>query len=37
MSCEPVKADDAPLADHPTTAYLNHIFYKENDGFPIMI
>ena len=35
MSCEPVKADDAPLADQ-ATAYLNHIFYKENDGFQLL-
>ena len=33
--CEPVKADDAPLADQ-ATAYLNHIFYKENDGFQLL-
>ena len=30
VRCEPVKAEDAPLADQ-ATAYLNHIFYKEND------
>ena len=35
VSCEPVKADDAPLADQ-ATAYLNHIFYKENDGFQLL-
>ena len=33
--CEPVKAEDAPLADQ-ATAYLNHIFYKENDGFQLL-
>lgn len=33
--CEPVKAEDAPLADQ-ATAYLNHIFYKENDGFTLL-
>jgi hypothetical protein len=33
--CEPVKADDAPLADQ-ATAYLNHVFYKENDGFQLL-
>ena len=35
VSCEPVKADDAPLADQ-ATAYLNHVFYKENDGFQLL-
>ncbi|BAQ88236.1 portal protein [uncultured Mediterranean phage uvMED] len=33
--CEPVKAEDSPLADQ-ATAYLNHIFYKENDGFQLL-
>ena len=35
VRCEPVKAEDAPLADQ-ATAYLNHIFYKENDGFTLL-
>jgi len=35
VSCEPVKAEDAPLAEQ-ATAYLNHIFYKENDGFVLL-
>ena len=35
VNCEPVKAEDAPLAEQ-ATAYLNHIFYKENDGFVLL-
>ena len=35
VQCEPVRAEDAPLADQ-ATAYLNHIFYKENDGFTLL-
>jgi hypothetical protein len=35
VNCEPVKAEDAPLAEQ-ATAYLNHIFYKENDGFTLL-
>ena len=35
VRCEPVKAEDEPLADQ-ATAYLNHIFYKENDGFTLL-
>jgi hypothetical protein len=33
--CEPVRGEDAPLAEQ-ATAYLNHIFYKENDGFQLL-
>ena len=33
--CEPVRADDAAIAEQ-ATAYLNHIFYKENDGFQLL-
>ena len=33
--CEPVRADDAAVAEQ-ATAYLNHIFYKENDGFQLL-
>jgi hypothetical protein len=35
VNCEPVRAEDAPLAEQ-ATAYLNHIFYKENDGFVLL-
>jgi|ETNvirnome_6_100_1030635.scaffolds.fasta_scaffold01758_6 hypothetical protein len=35
VKCEPVRAEDEPLADQ-ATAYLNHIFYKENDGFTLL-
>jgi len=35
VRCEPVRAEDEPLADQ-ATAYLNHIFYKENDGFTLL-
>jgi len=35
VTCEPVRAEDAPLAEQ-ATAYLNHIFYKENDGFVLL-
>ena len=35
VQCEPVRAEDAPLADQ-ATAYLYHIFYKENDGFTLL-
>ena len=35
MRCEPVRAEDEPIADQ-ATAYLNHIFYKENDGFTLL-
>ena len=35
VKCEPVKAQDEPIADQ-ATAYLNHIFYKENDGFKLL-
>ena len=35
VTCEPVRAEDAPLAEQ-ATAYLNHIFYKENDGFQLL-
>ena len=32
---EPVNAGDGPLAEQ-MTAYVNHIFYKDNNGFEIM-
>ena len=35
VKCDPVKAQDEPIADQ-ATAYLNHIFYKENDGFKLL-
>ena len=35
VRCEPVRAEDEPIADQ-ATAYLNHIFYKENDGFTLL-
>ena len=35
VKCEPVKAQDEPIADQ-ATAYLNHIFYIENDGFKLL-
>ncbi len=33
--CEPVRSDDTAIAEQ-ATAYLNHIFYKENDGFQLL-
>ena len=35
VSCEPMTAEDIPMADQ-ATAYLNHVFYKENDGFQLL-
>ena len=35
VRCDPVTAEDVPLADQ-ATAYLNHVFYKENDGFKLL-
>ena len=35
VKCEPVTAEDVPLADQ-ATAYLNHVFYKDNDGFQLL-
>ena len=35
VTCEPVTAEDVPMADQ-ATAYLNHVFYKENDGFKLL-
>ena len=35
VRCEPVTAEDVPLADQ-ATAYLNHVFYKDNDGFQLL-
>ena len=35
VRCEPVTAEDVPLAEQ-ATAYLNHVFYKDNDGFQLL-
>ena len=35
VKCEPVKAEDVPLAEQATN-YLNYIFYKDNPGFNIL-
>ena len=35
VHCEPMTAEDVPMADQ-ATAYLNHVFYKENDGFQLL-
>src|SRR5210317_1365802 len=35
VRCEPVTAEDVPFAEQ-ATAYLNHVFYKENDGFQLL-
>ena len=35
VSCEPMTAEDIPMAEQ-ATAYLNHVFYKENDGFQLL-
>jgi len=35
VRCDPVTAEDVPMADQ-ATAYLNHVFYKENDGFKLL-
>ena len=35
VKCEPVTAEDVPLAEQ-ATAYLNHVFYKDNNGFQLL-
>ncbi len=35
VRCEPVTAEDVPFAEQ-ATAYLNHVFYKDNDGFQLL-
>src|SRR6056300_1824853 len=35
VRCDPVTAEDVPLAEQ-ATAYLNHVFYKDNDGFQLL-
>ena len=35
VRCDPVTAEDVPLADQ-ATAYLNHVFYKDNNGFQLL-
>lgn len=35
VHCEPMTAEDVPMAGQ-ATAYLNHVFYKENDGFKLL-
>ena len=35
VRCEPMTAEDVPMADQ-ATAYLNHVFYKENNGFQLL-
>jgi len=35
VKCEPVTAEDVPLSEQ-ATAYLNHVFYKDNDGFQLL-
>ena len=35
VHCEPMTAEDVPMAAQ-ATAYLNHVFYKENDGFQLL-
>ena len=35
VRCEPVTAEDVPLAEQ-ATAYLNHVFYKDNNGFQLL-
>jgi len=35
VHCEPMTAEDVPMASQ-ATAYLNHVFYKENDGFQLL-
>ena len=35
VKCEPVKAEDVPLAEQATN-YINYIFNKDNDGFSIL-
>ena len=35
VRCEPVTAEDVPLSEQ-ATAYLNHVFYKDNNGFQLL-
>ena len=35
VRCEPMTGEDVPMADQ-ATAYLNHVFYKENNGFQLL-
>ena len=35
VSCEPVTGEDVALAEQ-ATAYLNHVFYKDNPGFKLL-
>ena len=35
VRCEPVTGEDVALADQ-ATAYLNHVFYKQNSGFQLL-
>ena len=35
VKCEPVKAEDVPLADQVTN-YINYIFNKDNNGFSVL-
>ena len=35
VRCDPVTAEDGPLADQ-ATAYINHVFYKDNNGFQLL-
>ena len=35
VRCEPVTGEDVQLADQ-ATAYLNHVFYKQNSGFQLL-
>ena len=35
VRCDPVSAEDVPLADQ-ATAYINHVFYKDNNGFELL-
>ena len=35
VRCDPVTAEDVPLAEQ-ASAYLNHVFYKQNDGFALL-
>jgi hypothetical protein len=35
VRCDPVTAEDVPVSEQ-ATAYLNHVFYKQNDGFTLL-
>jgi len=35
VRCDPVTAEDVPLAEQ-ASAYLNHVFYKDNNGFQLL-